>query len=140
MVQVRTYLDAAPSGRQEQAQKFQEFEMVPRPGARLAPVLDDQKGFFLFLSIPFDPFEWVGGDAGIPNSATYQPTILKTCVQCHGASGLGSVNSFTRRFSGAPSVITTPISDSDPGREIQISIGWKTTQYSWGLLQGLWSR
>jgi hypothetical protein len=144
-IQIRTYLKIPASGyrptlfdRMPSVQQFQEFQMSRKSNGALISIPADGKGFFIFMAMGMDPFDWRDGGNTIPDSATFQNPILKTCAECHNGGGIASVNVFTRKFSGMPSAMPTQITDSSPERETTEVEDWKQQQFNWGLLQGLW--
>ena len=71
----------------------------------------------------------------------WQSSVLGTCRECHAATGIYSVNSFTRFLSlqaFTPFGETTHLIESAPEHENEATLDWKLQQFSWGLLQGLW--
>jgi hypothetical protein len=67
------------------------------------------------------------------------PVVMATCVRCHAAPGIFSVNTYTGRFDDSrhralnPSL---PPSD-DPDYQRKATMDRKMQRYDWGLLQGI---
>ena len=97
----------------------------------------------------------VGLHAVAPDEAEYQlttipmgvsraqllsgPVVLTTCVRCHSAEGIFSVNSYTSPFSpdrANPQLLPAHL----PDVEAQRTAEWKEKQFNWGLLRGLLER
>jgi hypothetical protein len=116
----------------DQAQQSVEFVMSRKQSGALRTIADGEKGFRQFMSMGIDPFdEHVNGQ---PLRAT-QREILKTCIGCHSGSGIYSVATYNERFPVMPPEFV----EVSPKREAETTINRKRSQYSWGLLQGLWS-
>lgn len=145
-IQVRTYRDIpqttntslASQRRVIEGQDFAEFAMTRTPGLRLRAIGDGERGFpFVhFLGKGIDLFEYEG--KGLPTGIE----ILKSCGSCHAgfATGIGSVNTFTRFFSVERPMQTTQLVEIAPEVDAQATILWKSGQSDWGLLTGLWRR
>ncbi|MGD0744130.1 MAG: hypothetical protein ABSA45_03150 [Verrucomicrobiota bacterium] len=125
-----------------------EFQMNRRQNCRLREIGQNEKGFNFvhFMGMGIDQFEYTSRNASneveVLDSAGLKSVTLNTCMQCHSAPGLFSVNSYTRFlsfFSESPQrpANLTPL---DFNREIESTISWKQRQFDWGLLQGLWNR
>jgi hypothetical protein len=98
----------------------------------------DEKEFFIFNAS--------GPDEGTPNQYTpldKYPPILESCVMCHSAGGINSLNSRGRLLKpywlnydySTPAV--TAVSEHKWWEETQ-DMGWKQNRYEWGLLNGYW--
>ncbi len=129
-------------------QNCYEFQMNRRQNCELREFGQNEKDFNFvhFMGMGFDQFEYTSRNASneveVLDSAKLQSVTLNTCMQCHSAPGLFSVNSYTRFlsfFSESPQrpANLTPL---DSNREIENTISWKQRQFDWGLLQGLWDR
>lgn len=103
----------------------------------LVPIGIKDERFHIFFRHGWDGFE----RPVQPNTRmAYRENHLKSCVGCHGGIGVHS-------FSSVHAIIGTPEGggprqglglDEIPSRKQQANqFGWKTQQYSWGLLQGL---
>jgi hypothetical protein len=156
-IQLRTYLgfgepeyimvtndDGAIMGEPIPPQRFNEFQMT-RPSAKMISLGQKERDF---IKIPFsnglDPFEFSGfGNERSLNIKTNQliapPAVLQTCYQCHSATGIYSVNSFTRLLSLeiAPTE-TTQMTESDGHSDEEMTLFSKEQRDDWGMLQGLW--
>jgi hypothetical protein len=148
-IQVRRYLqikrafgDPRFSMHTNIVQQFFEFQLDRRHNAHLRSVATNDMGypFVQFMGKGIDPFEAdYGSDHQKPmDSAKLREQLLQTCFSCHSDPGIFSVLSYTG-FSGSPDQIhpldLTPMDPTLAGRD---AIYWKQSQYSWGLLQGLW--
>lgn len=138
------------------AQQMFEFEMArQREGALQAPdpgKLDFQ--FVHFRSMGGDPFELPSSDmASTPNPTAVRGATLTTCYQCHTAAGILSVASFNRAgFSSQtvqrlqattelpPQIAQSYTPPSNAQLESEGAVRWKSRQFDWGLLQGLWRK
>ena len=146
-IQLRTYLNFNPIyGSAEldknPPQRFNEFRMSRDSHASLISIAQDGKGFTSnngFFSFGIDPFEYrPPGETNIVSE--YRGTILRTCYQCHGGIGIGSVNSFTRYLSGGLPMEMTQLNEANLQREEEMSVFWKEREFAWGFLQGLWKQ
>jgi hypothetical protein len=121
-------------------QRFNEFQMTRDSQANLISLPQNGMDFVFvhFQSMGIDAFEnrQVGKDYDVTE---HQGRVLGTCVECHSASGIHSVNSFTRLFSGNRPTETTQMVESAPKREEETTLQWKERQFDWGFLQGLWT-
>jgi hypothetical protein len=124
---------------------FFEFRMQRSHNASLRAVTRDETDFRQFDSMGFDPFDssnpYERGPATAQpvNPSASQFRVLPDCTSCHQAPGIYSVNSYVRLFS--PRYADPPkLFSVDPDKSINAAIDWKTRQYSWGLLQGLWEQ
>lgn len=120
-------------------QKFFEFRMDRRKNGALREVAPDERDFiFGPFFVGLDPFEMTRNDHPVPDSSTFRGNPLDTCSQCHSATGIYSVASFTGMFPLGDVRLFGQIYETDPNREMMTAIDWKRQQFSWGLLQGLW--
>lgn len=121
-------------------QQFFEFRMDRRRNASLREVGSKETDFLLFDSKGFDGFDGAAGARQpLQHVTLHGPTILHDCVTCHAAAGIYSVNSYMRLFS--PRYIEPPkLYSADVNAVVKAAVGWKKEQFSWGLLQGLWSQ
>ena len=119
-------------------QRFNEFQMTRDAQANLISLAQDQQDFTFvhFMGMGFDAFESNRGEEAY-DVRRWQNRVLGTCMECHTATGIYSVNSFTRFISNPPSE-TTHLIESAPGHENEVTVDWKQQQFNWGLLQGLW--
>ena len=125
-------------------QQFFEFQ-IDRRNAGLRAVTTNDTGFpfVQFMGKGMDPLE---GDIRDPanegkrmDSAKFAQPLLQTCFSCHSDPGIFSVLSFTGFFTGPDQVHPVNLTPLTPGLAGRDAIFWKKDQYSWGLLQGLWS-
>jgi hypothetical protein len=127
-------------------QNCYEFQINRRRNCELREIGQNEKDFNFvhFMGMGLDQFQFTSRNASneveVLDSARLQSVTLNTCMQCHSASGLFSVNSYTRFlsfFSESPQrpANLTPL---DFHLEIMNTIYWKQRQFDWGLLQGLW--
>ena len=93
----------------------------------LRPVGRKEKEFPTFASQGIDLFESANGSD--PIERTLRP-VFKSCMNCHSESGIHSLRIRSIRHDIVPAW--------DTGYETAGAGEWKTRQYSWGLLQGLW--
>jgi hypothetical protein len=128
-------------------QKLSEFQMNRRQNCELRAIGTNENGFSFvhFMGMGIDVFESSRRNSAheppASDSATLQSVTLKTCVDCHSAPGIFSVNSYTRFLSFSPtSQRPADLTPLDIKRETTETIYWKQRQFDWGLLQGLWNR
>lgn len=149
-VQLRVYRGIRPVGfeREEAVQKSQSFsefalrrsDLFAGKTGGLHPVQADQQAYLAlqFITGSQDPFE-----PSAEERRSHLMPVLKTCAACHSESGIHSVHSFTRRFSGRQfsgrqvDLALWPSSVKDERHKV---LEWKQQQYDWGLLQGLSAR
>jgi len=75
--------------------------------------------------LPFEPRSAILADPG--------------CNDCHGASGVQGLNTYTHRF--GPPRHTPWFEPALPTNEDRDTLEWKKRQYNWGLLRGMvWAR
>jgi hypothetical protein len=120
-------------------QRFNEFQMTRDAHANLISLAQDHRDFVFvhFMGMGIDAFE------NYPKNETFnikrvQNRVLGTCIECHTATGIYSVNSFTRFASFPPPGEATHVIESAPEHENEVTVDWKREQFNWGLLQGLW--
>jgi hypothetical protein len=126
-------------------QKVFEFQFNRRDAGRLREIGPHERGFTFvhFMGKGIDPFEGDSrfGSSRQPerDSSRLQSVILNTCMQCHLARGIFSVNSYTRSLSfSASSQRPANLAEDNTDRDTSEAIYWKQRQFDWGLLQGLW--
>jgi len=100
-----------------------------------------------FRSHGFDPFEPRNKDVnnGMVGAQIPRMNVLQSCVGCHQGPGVYSFLSRTRII-GVPGryLPQQGLGVSDPNKwmtfseQAQAAARWKTRQYDWGLLRGLW--
>ena len=146
-IQLRTYLNFNPSyGNAEldkgPPQRFNEFRISRDEHASLVPIAQDGRDFTSnnsFFSRGIDPFQHhPPGETNVVSE--YRGTVLRTCYQCHGGAGIGSVNSFTRALSGGLPMEMTQLTEANLQREEEMSVFLKEREFGWGFLQGLWNQ
>jgi len=138
-IQMRRYL-AIESVNQGRQQVF-EFKMEPQSNAALRAIAPGERGFSSvhFMGLGIDPFESAFASRDqepAKDSSKLQNVELDTCLSCHMAPGIFSVNSYTHFL-----VLPTSVADLtavEDAKEATPGIFWKQSQSSWGLLQGLW--
>jgi hypothetical protein len=117
-------------------QRFNEFRMT-RPDAKLVSLAKDEKDFsgnnhfFSFGIDAFQPGRWdtnYSAWATNYNSLRWQSIILQSCYQCHGGSGIFSVNSFTRMLSEGLPAQGTQMVESDGKRDEEMATFFKESQ------------
>jgi hypothetical protein len=146
-IQLRTYLNFNPiygsaNLDKNPPQRFNEFRISRDRHASLVSLAQDGRDFASnngFFSHGIDPFQYH------PSGATnvvieYRGTVLRTCYQCHGGAGIGSVNSFTRFLSGGLPMEMTQLTEANLQNEEEMSMVWKEREFAWGFLQGLWNQ
>jgi len=102
----------------------------------LRAVAPDERDFLQFMDKGFDPFDDSERKHG-PVSLWFHQAM--DCMGCHGNRGVFSVNSFTRLFQNQTSTLPQVVGTSVQWQR-DAAPYWKQTQFSWGLLQGLWAQ
>lgn len=145
-VQIRQYraipegVDANPI-RARESQGFYKFtlnraKLFAGEAGGLSPVTADAKEFALFMSQGIDWFEMqAGGNSSVEK---FQVGVIKSCAVCHAGPGVHSVLSYSRRRFAREYLSPPALRESNPLDEASNTTYWKTKQYDWGLLQGLW--
>jgi hypothetical protein len=124
---------------------FYEFQMNRRQDCALRELGQEERGFNFvhFRGMGFDQVEYTfkndDGERQTPDSSKLQSVTLRTCTECHSATGIFSVNSYTRSFSES-SQRSANLMPLDFNRELMNTTYWKQRQYDWGLLQGIWNQ
>ncbi len=121
-----------------------EFQMDRRNRGDLREVGKNERGYTQvhFMGFGIDQFEPSRrnffDDKASRDSAARQSVILDSCMACHSAPGIFSVNSYTRflSFSVERPANLTPLPDVN--YEAGETISWKENQFDWGVLQTLW--
>ena len=91
--------------------------------------------FVHFQSMGVDPFEHMNASKWDSSRDRVRGQTLKTCMQCHLARGILSVNTYSD-FGQAAS----KLDGSTLELETSATVRWKSRQFDWGLLTGLWVR
>lgn len=135
----RTFGDPRLSLSTNIVQQFFEFQLDRRLNANLRAIATNDMGFpfVQFMGKGMDPFE---ADYGKPmDSAKLMQPLTENCFTCHSDPGIFSVNSYTGFFPSPGQSYPADLTPIDPALSGQDAIYWKTSQYTWGLLQGLWA-
>jgi hypothetical protein len=150
-IQVRRYLQIARtfeaprfSKQTNIVQQFFEFQLDRRHPLSLRAVTDDETGFpfVIFMGQGMDPFEAELKDPSdnrkpMPSSK-FKEQLLHSCFQCHSEPGIFSVLSYAGFFPEPGSRYPVDLTPIDPALTSRDAVLLKQTQYSWGLLKGLW--
>jgi hypothetical protein len=138
-IQVRRY-DAVPEigsplNLIQDAQTMTEFQLdrVHVPALRAVEPGERDFQFVHFRSIGVDLFEKLSAADWMRDRDKIRGETLSTCRQCHFARGILSVNAYSKF---GMSAIALDI--STPERETNATFEWKSAQFDWGLLNGLW--
>jgi hypothetical protein len=145
-VQIRQYR-AIPEGTDtniagaRESQKFYKFtlnraKLFAGEAGGLGPLTADAKEFPLFMSQGIDWFETSAGRNGSVDR--FQVGIIKSCATCHASPGIHSVLSYSRRRFAREYLSPPVLKESSSLDEASNTTYWKSKQYEWGLLQGLW--
>jgi hypothetical protein len=138
-IQTRTYASVPAVGSTFELAAGQlpaQFQLDRQHAPALRAIAPGEQDFHAvhFRSMGVDPFErsdlaaWAReGDFSIRRET------LKTCRTCHQSPGILSVNTYASFGQSA-----YWLKSSTPERETDASLNWKTRQFDWGLLQGLW--
>jgi hypothetical protein len=136
----RTFGDPRLSMHTNIVQQFFEFELDRRHNANLRAIATNDMGFpfVQFMGKGVDPFE---ADYGKPmDSVKFTQPLTENCYTCHSDPGIFSVLSYTGFFPEPGQQYPVDLTLIDPGFGGKDAVSFKKTQYSWGLLQGLWAR
>jgi hypothetical protein len=140
-VQTRTYPSVPETDNNldalRNAQVVAEFQMDRKHGFALRAVEEGEREFQFvhFRSMGVDPFEHMSASEWDRRRDRMRGQTLKTCMTCHLARGILSVNTYSN-FGYAASKLDA----STLERETSATLRWKSRQFDWGLLQGLWAR
>jgi hypothetical protein len=155
-VQLRVFREIRDAKDREQRppQDVYEFQLTyqkllagQRGGLRAIEPQERDFAFVQFMSHGIDPFEAEYTNPPLTNAAervqyieSGRSVVLQTCFTCHSASGIRSLASFTRGFTGGP--IPAAFVQSEPessfvSEATQTKV-WKMQRREWGFLQGLW--
>jgi hypothetical protein len=122
-----------------------ELQFNRRDGGRLREIGKHERGFTFvhFMGKGIDLFEVERGSEPRRepgrDSSRLQSVILNSCMQCHSAKGIFSVNSYTRSLSfSMSSQRPANLYEDKEDHDTVEAIYWKQRQFDWGLLQGLW--
>ena len=117
------------------AQGVAEFHLDREHAPALRAVTDGERDFQAvhFRSVGTDPFEILSAAEWDRNRSGIRGETLRTCGMCHLAPGIFSVNSY-----GTFGMAAHPLDSSTVERETEETLAWKSRQFDWGLLQGLW--
>jgi hypothetical protein len=97
----------------------------------------------------FSIFNNSGPDEGTPDqfaNLEKYPPVMETCVECHAAGGVNSVNSrgrllkpywLNRDYPQPAGTAPAPVSEHRWWEETP-DMGWKQNRFEWGLLNGYW--
>ena len=140
-IQMRTY-SSIPEGDTgfnalRNAQVVAEFQMDREHGFELRAVEEEEREFQFvhFRSMGWDPFEHMSASEWDNSRDRVRGQTLKTCMTCHSARGILSVNTYSSFGTAAPK-----LDESTLERETSAALRWKSRQFDWGLLKGLWVR
>jgi len=104
----------------------------------------DERGFLIFLSHGWDPFDRPAGSEGIVGPEQLRSRRFEQCNQCHGAPGIFSMPSYTRINTGAQTHFAVPafappakLAPADLAHGDEAARHFKSRRFEWGLLLGL---
>jgi hypothetical protein len=140
-IQMRTY-SSVPEGDTgfnalRNAQVVAEFQMDREHGFELRAVEEEEREFQFvhFRSMGWDPFEHMSASEWDSSRDRVRGRTLKTCMMCHSARGILSVNTYSNFGTAA-----SKLDSSTLEREMTATLRWKSRQFDWGLMKGLWAR
>lgn len=138
-IQVRSY-DAVPDEGSsftaiQNAQTVAEFQLDRRrlPALREIEKTERDFQFVHFRSMGVDPLQSLSADDWARERDRMRGETLRTCRQCHSPRGMLSVNTYAEFGLAA-----NRLDGSTPEREASATREWKSRQFDWGLLMGLW--
>jgi hypothetical protein len=140
-LQIRRYISIPEAPRdfdaQRNSQTVAEWQLDRARLPALRAVRADERELqgVHFRSMGVDVFEGNSAENWKQHHDRLLGTTLRTCMMCHHARGILSVNSYVSFGNAA-----NPLEPSTPEREAAEAIAWKAKQYSWGLLNGLWKQ
>jgi hypothetical protein len=140
-VQTRTYSSVPETDNNfdalRNAQVVAEFQMDRKHGFALRAVEEGEREFQFvhFRSMGVDPFEHMSASEWDSSRDRMRGQTLKTCMKCHLARGILSVNTYSNFGYAA-----TKLDGSTLEHETSATLRWKARQFDWGLLNGLWAR
>jgi hypothetical protein len=144
-IQTRSYLSIPDIGGGFDAflnsQAVAEFQLDREHAPSLRAVKEGEKDFQFvhFRSLGMDPFEQLSAADWVRdhNSVLRDPIrgeTLRTCKMCHVyARGILSVHTYA-----AFGMAANKLDGSTLEREASATLAWKSRQFDWGLLKGLW--
>lgn len=140
-VQTRTYSSIPETDNNfdalRNAQVVAEYQMDRENGFALRAVKEREREFQFvhFRSMGADPFEHMSASEWDSSRDRVRGQTLKTCMMCHVARGILSVNTYSNFGHAAPKLDASTLEG-----ETSATLRWKSRQFDWGLLQGLWAR
>lgn len=138
-IQTRTYLSIPNVGGNFNelldAQSVAEYQLDREhaPALRAVKVGEKDFQFVHFRSMGVDPFERQSAAVWARNLDRIREETLRTCKMCHMARGILSVNTYAA-FGMAANRLNASTLES----ETNATLAWKSRQFDWGLLRGLW--
>jgi len=119
------------------AQVVAQFQIDREHGFALRAVEEGEREFQFvhFRSMGADPFEHMNASEWNSSRDRVRGQTLNTCMMCHLARGILSVNTYSDFGQAAPE-----LDGSTLERETSATVRWKSRQFDWGLLKGLWVR
>ena len=137
-IQARSYL-SIPDGSNfdalRNAQSVAEFQIDLANFPSLRAVAEGERDFQAvhFRSMGVDPFERMSATDWARDRDQVRGETLRTCKKCHVARGILSVNTYASFGTAA-----NKLHDSTLELEADKMLTWKSSQFDWGLLKGLW--
>jgi hypothetical protein len=89
--------------------------------------------FVPFRSQGIDPFELIRAADWTRDRNDIRGETLRTCRLCHQTPGILSVNTY-----GSFGMAANELGSAVLERETGAALAWKSRQFDWGRLQGLW--
>lgn len=140
-IQTRSYLSIPDVGSGfnalMNAQTLAEFQLDREHAPALRAVEEGERDFQFvhFRSMGVDPFEHMSAADWRRDRHPVRGETLRTCQTCHGARGILSVNTYANFGMSA-----NKLSESTQESETNATLTWKSSQFDWGLLKGLWRK
>jgi hypothetical protein len=138
-VQFRVFKDPGATGLIQTQGDFNSQQLVYELVMRRRDLLAGEKGGFHAVTPDEAEYQLTTLPMGVSREAHLRGVVvLSTCVRCHSANGIFSVNTYGQSFSPA-------VAHDNPQLLPATSVGyqgnatayWKTTQFNWGVLCGL---
>jgi hypothetical protein len=119
--------------RTSQVEAEYQMDRARPPHLRAIQAGDRDFQFVHFRSMGWDPLENTSPEDWKRNAGRFRSETLATCKQCHLARGILSVNSYSHFGMEANALEASTLE-----REVRATTAWKSGQFDWGRLTGLW--
>ena len=138
-VQLRAFRNVSEDVYQDWRANFGESQSVFEFALRRRDLLSGRSGGLHLVGPEETEYQQIGGLHGGRAIQLRGSAVLSTCVRCHSANGIFSVNSYARPF-GPRSINPRLLPADSADYQGQAALAWKKQQFDWGLLRGLLER